>query len=583
MTMILDHLRLNASRWGDETAFEYPNGGGRWETITWQGALDTVAAMADYFSSCGVKAGDRVAIWSHTRLEWTLCDLALLSLKAVVVPIYHNMTTDQIRYILRDASVSVLMIEGEAQIPVAMQCVEEGVVRWAASLTTPWVNGIDKPFPGMNTLPPLEESERPSIALDDEATIVYTSGTTGEPKGVVLSHRQIMAEVEGLFDSFALSHHDRYLAFLPLAHIVARAVQFFQIYCGCVGVYAESIERFADNLKEKRPDFFVAVPRLLEKIHETIIHEVERKPRWLRRFFYYAVERGRFCQRRRRTHEPVNPVRCIEYAIYKRLLFSRIRRKLGGALRFVISGGAPLLPEVGKFLDAVGVPVIEGYGLTETTAAICVNSLADYHIGTVGRPISGAQVRIAEDGEVLVKGDVVFLRYHNRLEETKNAFTPDGWFKTGDIGSFSKEGFLRITARKKELIKTSGGKYISPQRIEELLLQSPFISQAMVVGEGRRFVSALLVPSREAMERYLREHGVVEGWPTVLHDPMAKTVLDQEVARANGHLAQFESVKRYAVLENEWTVAGGELTPTLKVRRAVIQSRFESDIDILYH
>jgi len=412
-------------------------------------------------------------------------------------------------------------------------------------------------------------------------TLVYTSGTTGRPKGVVLTHEQAISEVSEAFPLCGVTPDDTSLCFLPFAHVLGRIELWGHSYIGFTMAYAESIERLRNNLVEIKPTILVSVPRIFEKVYAGVYAQMENQ-NIKRKLFDWAVSVGREVSAKRMTHELVPLPLLGQFEIAKVLVLNKIVAAFGGRLRFAISGGAPLAQDISLFFHAAGVLILEGYGLTETTAAITVNTPFNYRFGSVGRPIGDVELKIAGDGEVLVRSKKVMREYYKNPDATKEVMT-DGWFHTGDIGEILPGGDLKITDRKKDLIKTAGGKYVAPQRLEGLLQMQPLIGHALIHGDQKKYIVALLTMDRLSLEKYAKEHNLeYNKWTDLLKNPTVQAQTRQAVADANSQLASWESIKRYSVLPQEFTVEGGELTPSLKVKRKALDLKFHDQIESLY-
>jgi long-chain acyl-CoA synthetase len=414
------------------------------------------------------------------------------------------------------------------------------------------------------------------------ATIVYTSGTTGPPKGVVQTHANHWWMVHNLASIGDISEDDEDLLFLPLAHSFARCEEYAQLYMGFTTSYAESLERLAANLTEVRPTLLFSVPRIYEKIYAKALGAAAASPAKAR-IFAWATAVGRAVSRLEQRREDLPLALRLQHLLADRLIFEKIRALFGGRLRFAVSGAAPLAREIMEFFHACGVLILEGYGLTETTPALTINRTHAFRFGTVGQPIRGVEIKIAEDGEILARGPNVVSGYYKRDEETRAVFLPDGWFATGDIGRIDEQGFLTITDRKKDLIKTSGGKYVAPQEIERRIKADALFAQAMVHGDRRKFCSAVVVLNREEIERWARAQGIaLDGYAAFTEHPKVRELVAERLASINEGLASYEQVKKFVISPSEWTPESGELTPTLKVKRKVVTERFRKELDALY-
>ncbi len=560
---------------------------GSWKALSWTQLKDRVESLAFELQSLGIQKGDRVAILSNTRYEWTLADLAILSLGAVTVPIYHSTLTKDVEYLLQHAEAKLLFVEDKLQLkkveavrerlPHLKQiiCIEKAGEEKYLSF---------KKLTREKKAPPsfLKEKVK-QIDMKSMATIVYTSGTTGQPKGVVLTHQNLTSEVEALLRVFSSSLNLESLLFLPLAHILARAVQFFQLTGGFVQSYAESIDKLLDNLQEIKPHFMACVPRIFEKIHSKILGDVQTANPVKKHLFFWALNVGTQVSRKKQKGEGVPLLLTLQYELAKKLVFSKLHHRLGGRIWFFISGGAPLSAEVSEFFHAADILILEGYGLTETTAAVNCNSQESFYFGSVGLPLLHVEEKIAEDGEILVRGPHVFQGYYRDEKATREAFTPDGFFKTGDIGEFDAQGFLKITDRKKDLIVTAAGKNIAPQPIENFLKTESLISQVMVHGDRRKFLSALITLNAEELKKFASDQRIPDqDYVSLTQNPKIYEWVRKKIEEKNKQLPSFETIKRFAILNKDFTIEEGELTPTLKVKRKILTERYKDILDSFY-
>jgi long-chain acyl-CoA synthetase len=533
--------------------------GGHWVPVSIEQFGDRVDALAAALRSRGVRRGDRVVLLSENRIEWAIADFAILSLGAITVPIYATLPSGEVAPLLADCRPSGAFVSSREQ----REKLE------AARGTAPAPRWIwcfdDEPLPEAAAVAGGADAPRAAAAgaapdSDDVATIIYTSGTTGTMKGAMLTHRNIVSNVNAALGVLQIGPIDRYLSFLPLSHIFERtAGHFVMIYCGATIAYAESVEAVPRNLLEVRPSVLLAVPRFYEKILQLAMEAVEQAGGLKRRLFRWAHRIALDWARRDVVQEPIPTSLRVQHALARLLVYRKITTRLGGRVRLRIAGGAALSRDVGLFFHGIGQTIHEGYGLTETSPVIAVNSFAHWRLGTVGRPLPGVEVRIAEDGEILARGTLVMKGYWERPEETAAALE-GGWFHTGDIGEMDADGFLRITDRKKDVLVTSGGKKIVPQPIELALKESPRIVEAIVVGDGRKFASVLIAPA----------------------DGVTREEIAHEVERVNGALAQFERLKKFALIPNDLSIQNGHLTPTLKVKRRKVAERYRDLIERMY-
>ncbi len=551
------------------------------------------------FRVLGASRGDRVAIVAESRPEWLLCDLAILTAGAVTVPIYPTLSSGQARYILEDAGARLAIVSTRLQLE-KIQEVRHLLPALEAVIVMDPPAGT--PLPGSPSVLSLEEVERRgharmtgewgagrifrddarAISAGDLATIIYTSGTTGEPKGVMLTHANLVSNMRAASEALDISHEDVALSFLPLSHAFERMVSYVYLFSGVTIVFAESFDTIARDMGQVRPTVLTGVPRVYEKLHARVLEGAQAAGGAKAMMFRLALTAGLARAKAVLRGKHPDPVTSLASGLGDRLVFSAIRQKLGGRLRFVASGSAPLGAEVMEFFYAIGIPIIEGYGLTETAPILTFNPLNAPRVGTVGRPIKGVELRIAEDGEILARGPNIMKGYFNKPEATAAALE-GGWFHTGDIGHIDPEGYLAITDRKKDLLVTSGGKKIAPQPIETILKRSPIVAEAVLLGDRRKYAAALIVPEFKALERRLKDLGRP---PAPREELIARSdviALYQEIIDAlNRELSQYERIKRIALLPREFSVDSGELTPTLKVKRKVIEERWGKQIESLY-
>jgi long-chain acyl-CoA synthetase len=567
--------------------------GGVWRSLSSEELLARVGRVALGLYALGLRRGDRVGILSESSPEWVVSDLGCQFAGVVNVPVYPTLSPQQICYILDDSGARLLFVQHAG----AYARVREAAGGCKALTHVVALTGEADGAPGVLTLEELEargaslEAERPGLAdelagavgPEDLATIIYTSGTTGEPKGVMLTHANVVSNLVDTSDRLAFRPEDVALSVLPLSHVFERGAMYMYLHHGAKVFFAEAIERIGDNMREVRPTIVVAVPRLFEKIYARIKDKAAEGGRVKAALLAWSVGVAKRRARAAIWNEPAGPLLRLQHAAASRLVFSKWREATGGRIRLFCSGGAALPEELGLIFHGAGLPIVQGYGLTETSPVICVNGPEDNRVGTVGRPIRHVEVRIAADGEIETRGPNVMRGYYNKPEATREVFTDDGWFRTGDIGALDPEGYLRITDRKKELFKTSGGKYVAPQPIEQRIKQSRFVSQVVLVGDGRKFPAALIVPDWEALRAYAQHKGLDCRTPAdFCRHPRVVDLLQRQVDSVTSDLSRFERVKRVALLEREMTVEGGELTPTLKVKRRVVNEKYKDVIDRLY-
>ncbi|HWW75882.1 MAG TPA: long-chain fatty acid--CoA ligase, partial [Pyrinomonadaceae bacterium] len=564
---------------------------GEWRSISSEEFTRRVRRVALGLHALGLRRGERAAILSESSPEWVVTDLGCQFAGIVNVPLYPTLAPQQVCYIVEDSGARLLFIQNRE----AYERVREALSSCASLSTVVLMTG--EPSDGVLTLSGLGERgaelerERPglveelagAVEAEDLATIIYTSGTTGEPKGVMLTHSNVVSNLIDTSERLAFTPEDVVLSVLPLSHVFERGAMYMYLHHGARVFFAESIERVGDNMREVRPTLVVAVPRLFEKIYARVKEKAAEGGRAKTALLMWAVGVGKRWAHATVRKRPVGPLLKLQHALASKLVFSKLREATGGRIRLFCSGGAALPEELGLVFYGAGLPIVQGYGLTETSPVICVNAADDNRIGTVGRPIRHVEVRIAPDGEIETRGPNVMRGYYNKPEATREVFTEDGWFKTGDVGALDAEGYLRITDRKKELFKTSGGKYVAPQMLEERIKQSRFVNQVVLVGAGRKFPAALIVPDWEMLRSYAQHKGLdIKTAADFCRHPRILDLLQRQVDSLTQDLSRFERVKRVALLERELTVAGGELTPTLKIKRRVIDEKYRDVIDRIY-
>ena len=554
-----------------------------WAPISSTEVYRGVVGIARTLEAWGVRKGDRVAILSENRPEWTITDFAVLALGAITVPIYATQTAEHIAFILNNSGARVIAVSTKNQLEkvLAIQqqtSLERILVMDPVETATHTVQMQELMLQGPTDFDPEFDARSQSIVPDDLATIIYTSGTTGTPKGAMLTHGNMASNIACSMEAFDFGKHEEVsVSFLPLSHVTARHVDFALLYRGVVLAYCADIAQLAKTLTEVQPAIFIGVPRVYEKIRRQVIVKTAGFPKSAA--YRWALSVGR--AHRAETLAGIQPT-TLAWKIADRLLFSKVRDAMGGKAEEFISGGAPLGLELAEWFADIGIPIHEGYGLTETSPVIAVNTPAAHKLGTVGKPLANLEVRIADDGEVLVRGPSIFKGYWNRPEETQAAFV-DGWFKTGDIGYLDNEGFLSITDRKKDLIKTSGGKFIAPQPIENSLKVNPLIGTAVVFGDRRKFPAVLIAPHFPALEDWARENDVdFASREELVANAKVQELYEGIIEDLNQNLARFEKLKRVLLVPEELSAADGTLTHTFKVRRRGIEERYRTQIDEMY-
>jgi long-chain acyl-CoA synthetase len=565
-------------------------GANGWESISAKEMLRRVAGLSKALNELGVKPGDRVGLFAPNCPEWHIADFAIQGLGAVSVPIYFNESPDRLIYILNDSGARIVFTSGESQArKIAESRARITSLEQVISVLPP--ADLHSEVLRYETLianagdPDIAEYRRRAAEVTGNqlATIIYTSGTTGEPKGVMLNHSNLSSNALDSFKGHEFFPTDIGLSFLPLAHVYERIMDYGYLFRGISVAYVEQIESVAQALLEVHPTTLAAVPRFYEKIYANIFEKGHRSTGLKRAIFDWGLRVAQQAAPWRAFGKEVSASIRLKWRVADWLVYSKIRAGLGGKLRVLSSGGAPIAPELAEFYWSVGLPVYQGYGLTETSPVVSGNLPGANKVGTVGRPIPGVQIRIADDGEILIKGPNVMQGYYRKPDQTRDVFTPDGWFCSGDIGRLDEDGYLIITDRKKELLKTAAGKFVAPAPIENLLKTSPFITNAIVVGDRRKFVSVLIVPNFATIESEAAKQG--QECPMsarMIGDPWVRDLITREIERLTAPLAKYEKPKRFALLEQDFTYASGELTYTMKMKRRVIEQRYQDVITRLY-
>ncbi|MCD9186425.1 MAG: long-chain fatty acid--CoA ligase [Pyrinomonadaceae bacterium] len=566
---------------------------GKWQKISSAEMIERIENIALGLYSIGLRKDDRAAILAANSPEWTFSDAGCQFAGIIDVPIYTTLAPNSICYVIKDSGAKIFFLENkefyEYIKDILPECNSLEKLIFFDDTGVEAENAVslkDLEEAGAKLKeenPHLLENLVAAVQPDDVATLIYTSGTTGEPKGVMLSHTNIVSNTIDAGEKYEFSKDDKSLSVLPLSHVFERSAMYLYILNGMAVHYAESIDKVPDNLQEVRPTIFVGVPRIFEKVYAKAKLKASQSSELKEKVFDWAIETGKEVALRKEKRQNISFFLSVKHSIADRLVFSKLRDFFGGNLRSCITGGAALSNEIWLIFTGAGISIMQGYGLTETSPVISSNNPIDAKLGTVGKPIRGIKVRIAEDGEIEVLSPGMLLGYYNKPEATHDAFTADGWFKTGDIGKIDDEGFLEITDRKKELFKTSGGKYIAPAHIEQILKGSRFVNQVVLVGNDRKFPAALIVPNFEQLESYARhKHFPIETHAEFCKDPRIIDLFERQIEKLTKDLSQYEKVKKFALLEDELTVEGGELTPTLKVKRRVVDEKYQNVIERIY-
>jgi long-chain acyl-CoA synthetase len=557
---------------------------GIWVPLSTSDFLDAAMNVSRGLISLGVAAGDRVAVASSNRFEWNILDIAVQQVGAILVPLYPNISESDYRFILNDAGVEICVVSNQELVD-KISSVRNDVpslkhlFAFDQLPNCPHWSEIEA-VKGQTEIEVVEQRMR-EVKSGDLATIIYTSGTTGNPKGVMLSHANILATVSSCIEPIPADKNSKVLSFLPVCHIYERMLHYLYMYIGCSIYFAESMDTIGENIKEVKPDVFSAVPRLIEKVFDKIMSKGEDLKGIKRSLFFWAVDVAE-------EYDVVGKSAFykMKLAIARKLIFSKWQEALGGNVKAIASGSAALQPRLARIFLAADIPILEGYGLTETSPVVTVNNfVTGIRIGTVGPLVENVQVKIAPDGEILVKGPNVMMGYYKNQEATNEVFDADGWFCTGDIGTFQEDKFLKITDRKKEIFKTSGGKYIVPQAMENRLKESRFIEQAMVIGEGEKFPAVFIVPNMPFVKEWAERHNLDFSQYSneeIIADQALIDRINKEVAQINLEYGSWEQLKKVKLLPREFTIEGGELTPTLKFKRKKILEKYQAQYQEIY-
>ncbi|HOM09369.1 MAG TPA: long-chain fatty acid--CoA ligase [Spirochaetota bacterium] len=570
---------------------------GRWESASWEDYYKRAAHVGLALQDMGLKKGDRVSLLSENRLEWLYTDMGVLGAGGCIVPIYPTLIDEEVEYIVSHSESKFMVVENNLQLQKGLYTAKRypGLQKiividmngvGANPLVMSFAELLEKGKKLYDANPGKFKELADAVTPDDLATIVYTSGTTGVPKGAMITHKNIMAVVMALhkIEPHYAYDTDQTVPFLPLSHVFERiAGHFYGMYVGITASYAESLDTILQDIQEKRPTVVLAVPRVLEKVYQRIISQVQEQSPFKQKVFYWGQKVGNKISTLREQKKKPGLLLKLKYKIAYAIIFKKLQNALGGRVRWMTASGAPTAREIILFFNSAGIMVIEGYGMTECCAPATMSNIADYRIGTVGRPLPGVDIKIADDGEILIKGDNVFKGYWKMPEETKESFTPDGYFMSGDIGVFDDAGFLMITDRKKDLIITSGGKNVAPQKIENLIKSDPLFTQAIVIGDKRKYLTALVNISQEQAEHVAREKGIsFTSFNDLLENEQFQKVVEEHIEKCNQKLARYETVKKVGIIRNEFSKETGELTATLKVKRKIVQEKYKSIIDSLY-
>ena len=583
---LADLFPLAVRKHGPNEAVMYKDPSGQWVSKTYEQVGEIVKALSLGLMDLGIETGDKVSILANTRPEWTYFDFAALSAGATVVPIYQTNSPEECQYVLENSDAVAVIVEDDEQLEkvrqVRAQCPKLEHVILMEGTADDAVSMDDLAARGAGGSDADWEARWSSVTSDDICTFIYTSGTTGPPKGCVISHGNYRSMLDMVHEANVLGDEELTYLFLPLAHSFALLIQLGTFDLGATLAYWERDPlKIIPNLTEVKPTYFPSVPRIFEKIYTAATGNIEKEGGLKKAIFNWAVGVGKKVRDRERAGKPVGWLLRKQYEFADKQVLSKIRALFGGNLKLAVTGAAPINPEILRFFDAAGVLVVEGWGMTETSTAATISRPEAFKFGTVGVPFNSCEIRIADDGEILVKGPNVFQGYYKNDEATKETIV-DGWLHTGDIGEFDEDGYLKITGRKKDIIITAGGKNITPANLEAEIKQSPYVSQAVVIGDRRPFLSALVTLDMEEVAKLATE----KGWPAdpaeVAKNPEMREIIQEHIDEMNEKFARVEQVKKFEILPADLSQEGGELTPTLKVKRNVVADKYESDIEALY-
>ena len=593
---LVDLFLEATERFGSHAAFRHrPAGGdGAWAAVTYERARGVAVSVAAALADAGLERGDRVALLSSNRPEWALTDYGALLAGVQIVPVYSTLTPEDVEYLINNSEARAIFVSDREQLDKVLEIRDDcPSLEWAVIFDPPEEGGSGLPegvnswetflARGRDALEGTSEEEILEKARDadpdDVATMLYTSGTTGKPKGVMLTHNNIFSNVKACEDVLPVGTEDATLSILPVSHILQRMVDYLFFYQGCTIAYPESMDTAAADMADIRPTVVVGVPRLFEKIYNRVMEASGIQGALVQ----WAREVGDAWADADLAGRRPSVILRLVYALADRIVFKKIRERVGGRIRYFVSGGGPLSPEINKFFYSVGLPILEGYGLTETSPVTNVNRVEDIRIGTVGPPVPGTEIKIGENNEILIRGPQVMKGYFKLPEETEEALTEDGWFHTGDMGEIDEDGFLTITDRLKDIIVTSGGKNIAPQPIENALKKNRYVEQAVMLGDRRKFPSMLVVPSFATLRQWAEDQGIqADDDHALLENERVQAHLESEIYGELEDLARYELPKKVGLIPEEFTVEGGALTPSQKVKRRVVEDRYRDLIDSFY-
>ncbi|OCK50853.1 AMP-dependent synthetase [Chryseobacterium sp. CBo1] len=582
-------IRKNVEKHPLKSAIGFKKKEGAWKELSWKKFSEIIYKTANSLRNAGIQENDKVAIYSDNSSEWMIFDLAAMAIGAITVPIYSTNNAEQAEYIINDSGAKLILAGDQSQYDACLDLVKKEESTLETIIVSKKAVWIKKEFSSFyledfiaKSSPKLEFCKK---EYDEVATLIYTSGTTGIPKGVMLTHGNFIKAFDAHFEFFKFKNFEEELslAFLPLTHVFERSWSLLCLYGGARVYFLEDPKNIAKTLEEVKPTMMCAVPRFFQKIYAGVLEKAEEGSSLKKKIFDWALETGWQTSELRRNEKPIPFDLKIKETVADLLVFSKVKEKMGGRLWFLPCGGASLSPEVTRFFDSMGIHVTVGYGLTETTATLTLFPLTKFEHGTSGKTLPGVEIRIGENDEIQAKGNGIMKGYYNRPEETEKVFTKDGWFKTGDAGKIDAKGNLTITDRLKDLMKTSNGKYIAPQMIENLLTNNNFIQQIVLIAEGKQFVSALIVPNFEFLKGYLKKKNIpFTNWEEIVDKKEINDFYKEKIKEIQQHLSDFEKVKKFTLMPSEFEISNGEITPTLKVKRNIVLKKYSDVIEKMY-
>jgi long-chain acyl-CoA synthetase len=582
-------IKKNVEKHAIKSAIGFKKKDAGWKELSWQKFSEIVSKTANALINAGIQENDKVAIYAENSSEWMIFDLAALSIGAVTVPIYSTNNAEQAEYIIKDSGAKIILVGDQAQYDASLEILKKEENSLETIIISKKAVWIKKEFSSFY----LEDFIAKSSAkfefckkeYDDVATLIYTSGTTGTPKGVMLTHGNFIKAFDAHFEFFKFKNFEEELslAFLPLTHVFERSWSLLCLYGGARVYFLEDPKNIAKALEEVKPTMMCAVPRFFQKVYAGVLEKAEEGSSLKKKIFDWAIEVGKQVSELKRKEQSVPFGLMVKHSVADTLVFNKVKEKMGGRLWFMPCGGASVSPDVTQLFEAMGLHITVGYGLTETTATLTAFPLKHFEHGTCGLPLPGVEIRIGENDEIQAKGNGIMKGYYNKPEETQKVFTEDGWFKTGDAGKFDKKGNLIITDRIKDLMKTSNGKYIAPQQIENILTNNNFINQIVLIAEGKQFVSALIVPNFEFLQDFLKKNNIqFTNWEEIVKNEKVNDFYKEKLKELQSHLSDFEKVKKFTLMSSDFDINTGEITPTLKVKRNVVLKKYADLIEKMY-